>query len=97
MKKWEKKEKSDAKTFSGKRVPGSGNGWSKPGDVKSAKFLVDSKQTEKKSYSISRETWDKLYEEALFSYRIPLLSLIIQDLELVVIAKEDFVSLVKEF
>lgn len=93
MKKWEKKEKEDSKVFSGKRVKGSGNYWARPGDVKSKDFLIDSKQTDKASYSISKKTWDKLYEEALFSYRYPVLSLIIQDLELVVLAKEDFLHL----
>lgn len=96
MKKWEIKEKSDAKTFQGKRVKGSGNYWSQPGDVRSDDFLIDSKQTSKKSFSISKEMWDKLYEEALFTYRYPLLSLIIQDLELVVLSKEDFQKLIQK-
>lgn len=95
MKKWVKKEKKDAKDFLGQRQKGSGNYWAKPGDVKSDTFLIDSKQTDKPSYSVTKKTWDKLYEEALFSYRIPLLSLIIQDLELVVLSKEDFMKLTK--
>lgn len=93
MKKWKLKEHSDAKAFGGKRQKGSGNYWSSPGDVKSTDFLIDSKQTDKASYSITKKTWDKLYEEALFSYRYPLLSLIIQDLELVVLSKQDFIAL----
>lgn len=93
MKKWERKEKKDSKDFNGQRQKGSGNYWGKPGDVKTDKFLIDSKQTEKNSYSINYETWDKIYEEALFTFRIPLLSIIIKDLELVVLSKEDFLSL----
>lgn len=93
IKKWEKKEIKDTKTFGGKRVRGSGNRWHSPGDVKSDKWLIDSKQTSKKSYSVSLETWHKLSDEALFSYRLPLLSLQIQDLELVVIQKEDWIKL----
>ncbi len=77
----------------GSRVKGSGNQWSAPGDIKSKDFLFDSKITDNKSYSLTRETWDKLYEEALFSYRIPVLSVQIKDLELVVLAKEDFINL----
>lgn len=92
---WRDKEKKDAKDFGGKRVKGSGNYWAQPSDVKTDDFLIDSKQTSKKSFSISKEMWDKLYEEALFSYRYPLLSLIIQDLELVVLSKEDFQKLIK--
>jgi hypothetical protein len=93
VKKWEKKEKKDAKDFGGYRVAGSGNQWYAPGDVKHEVYLIDSKQTDKKSYSISLQTWDKLYEEALFSKRLPILSLQIQNLELVVLAKDDFLSL----
>lgn len=92
MKKWEKKEKKDSKDFGGERQKGSGNYWAKPGDVKTSDLLIDSKQTDKASYSITKKTWDKLYEEALFSFRIPVLSLIIQDLELVVLSKEDFLK-----
>lgn len=96
MKKWEKKEKDDAKAFTGRRQKGSGNYWAQPGDVRADDFLIDSKQTDAKSYTIKKETWDKLYEEALFLYRYPVLSLIIQDLELVVLSKEDFLKLTKK-
>lgn len=96
MKKWEQKEKKDSKDFKGKKQKASGNYWAAPGDIKTEDFLIDSKQTEKKSYSISLETWDKLYEEALFSFRIPMLSLIIQKLELVVLSKEDFLKLTQK-
>lgn len=90
MKAWQKKEKSDAKFFDGKRVKGSGNTWNNPGDVKSPLFLVDSKDTKNKSFSVTLDIWDKLYGEALFSFRIPILSLKIQEQELMVIAKDDF-------
>ena len=96
MKDWEKKEKKDSKDFDGQRQKGSGNFWAKPGDVKTEDYLIDSKQTSKSSYSISYKTWDKLYEEALFSFRIPILSLIIQDLELIVLSKDDFLKLTKK-
>lgn len=94
MKKWEAKEIADIKSFGGKRVRGSGNKWNNPGDVKTDTFLIDSKQTEKKSYSISLKTWDKLCSEALFSFRLPLLSIKIQDKELIVLDKEDFKKLI---
>lgn len=89
-KKWELKEISDSKLFKGKRVPGSGNHWSKPGDVKTDNFLLEVKQTDKKSYSLTKANLDKIYKEALFSYRIPLFSIKIQDVEVVLMFKEDF-------
>lgn len=93
MKKWEKKEKKDSEDFGGRRVKGSGNQWSAPGDVKSAKFLIDSKQTDKESFSITLKMWDKLYEEALFSFKYPMLSVQVKDKEFVVLSKEDFLHL----
>jgi len=96
MKKWIKKEIKDAKDFNGKRQKASGSYWAHPGDIKNATWLVDSKQTDKSSYSISKKTWDKIAEEALFTYRYPMLSLIIKDIELVVMAKEDFLHLTGE-
>lgn len=96
MKNWEKKEKKDSVAFKGRRVKGSGNQWSAPGDVKTSKLLIDSKYTKKKSYSISVKTWDKLYEEALLMYKLPVLSVQIQDIELVVLSKEDFINITKK-
>jgi hypothetical protein len=96
MKKWEKKEKKDAKDFSGYRQKGSGNFWAKPGDVKADDFLVDSKQTDKKSFSINLKMLDKIYQEALFSFRYPMLSIQIQDQEIVVLFKEDFQKLIQK-
>ena len=93
MKKWQLKEKEDAKAFGGKRVRASGSKWYAPGDVKDEDFLYDSKQTDKKSYSLNIDTLDKLYEEALFSFRIPALSVKIRETEVVVLFKEDFEKL----
>lgn len=96
MKAWKKKELKDSQDFKGKKTRGSGNYWARPGDIKSKDFLIESKQTEKKSYSISIDKWQKISDEALFSFRLPLLSIIIKDTELVVLAKEDFLKLIKK-
>lgn len=92
-KKWQKKEKRDAKDFNGKRVRGSGSQWNYPGDVLSDTYLIDSKQTGNKSFGVSVQIWDKLCEEAAFADRTPLLSLEIQDTELIVLSKMDFLIL----
>jgi len=96
MKKWKKKENLDEKDFGGRVQKGSGNQWYAPGDVKTDRFLIDSKYTKNKSYSVTLKTWDKLFEEALFAKRLPILSLQIQNTELVVLDKEDFLSLIDE-
>ncbi len=92
-KKWELKEKSDAKTIGGNRVRGSGNLWYAPGDSSSDVYLQESKQTDKKSYSLSKKRLLKIYEEALFSYKVPLFSVKIQEVEVVLMFKEDWVRL----
>lgn len=87
-----KTEARIAKEFGGKRNRGSGNKWYNPSDIKSLIYLIESKETNKESFSIKRSVWEKLYEEALFSKKIPLLHIRIQDLELVVISKQDFLK-----
>jgi len=77
-------------------VKGSGNSWANPGDVKTIDFLIEVKQTDKKSYSVSLEKWQKISDEALFSYRIPLMSILIKDVELIIMEKGDFLKLLKQ-
>jgi len=98
-KKWQDKEHNDAKEFGGRVTPRSGGAWSFPGDVKTEEFLIDSKTTEKKSYSITADVWRKLYSQALTSQRLPLLSiqLLNDDIEVVVLDKNDFISILEEW
>lgn len=97
MKQWQKKENKDADVFQGKRTPRSGGFWAFPGDIKSDEFLIDSKATERKSYSINKSIWEKINVEALKSGRIPILSVsIINDgIDLVILDRNDFVELLK--
>lgn len=96
-KNWQKKEIKDVEDFNGKLQKASGRIWNKPGDVIADKFFIDSKYSKKSSYSISIKTWNKLCEEAAFEgIKIPLLSCQIQNTELIVISKEDFLRLIKE-
>lgn len=96
MKAWQKKEKNDKKSFGGRKSRGSGNYWSEPADIKSENFLIECKYTKNKSFSISIEKWQKIYDEALFSHRLPLLSIQIKDVEVVVLSKSDFLNLIKK-
>lgn len=95
--KWRKKENSDAQVFGGKRVSGSGNKPFKPGDVKTSLFLIEAKTTDKKSFSIPQKMWEKIYNAALMSQRIPILSIKFNSsgTELVVLSKYDFLNLSK--
>ena len=95
MKNWEKKEKNDAKLFGGKRIKASGSLWYAPGDVKTDRFLIDSKDTSKDSFSLNKQKLQKLYDEGLFSYKIPMMSINISGMEVCVFFKDDVTSLLK--
>lgn len=89
MKKWVKKEKKDEKGFSGRRQRGSGNQWHSPGDVKSTKYLIDSKFSAQDSYRITLETWKKVCDEAKFTMRKPILSIEVDGIEVVVMNRDE--------
>lgn len=98
MKPWQEKEKKDAELFKGKRTPKSGGFWSFAGDVVTDTFLLDSKTTDKKGFRITDNIWRKLYNEALKARKIPILSIFLtaKDLELVVLDKNDFITLMED-
>ena len=93
-KRWELKEIADSKSFGGKRVSGSGSKWWKPGDIVGDIWLTECKQTDKKSYSLNIDKWDKISKEALFKFKHPMMSIKIRDTELVVLAKEEFEKII---
>ena len=98
MKTWQKKEVKDAEQFGGQRTPKSGGFWSFAGDVVTKDFLIDSKTTDKKNFSITANMWTKLFGEALKARKIPILSILLlnEGTELVVLDKNDFISLLEK-
>lgn len=60
-----KQESKVAKEMSGKVTPASGALWGCKADVRSEKFLVECKTTEKEFYSLTFNVWDKIYNEAI--------------------------------
>lgn len=64
-----------AKMYNGRRSPSSGASWSDRGDVRfeieNYKFTAECKTTEKKSFSIKKDTWNKIVEEAQEQDRRP--------------------------
>ena len=97
MEPWQQKEKRDAKDFGGRLMPRSGGLWFAKGDSRNDKFLIDSKTTKYKGYNITAKLWKKLEREGLLVGRIPLLSVEFgEEVELVVLDKNDFISLMEE-
>lgn len=96
MKPWQKQERRLANKSGGTTTAASGAFWTRKGDVRSASLLVEGKQTDKQSYSIKKEIWDKIRREALLDGRMPVLAVQIQDTRLVVIDEEDFFALAED-
>jgi hypothetical protein len=96
MKAWQKQERRLAASSGGTTTAGSGAFWTRKGDVRSAKFLIEGKQTDKASISVTKKIWGKIRREALLDGRLPVLALQIQDTRLVVIDEEDFFALTED-
>lgn len=62
-KNWEKCEANLAKILKGKRVAGSGNGYT-PGDILNSKYIIEVKETSKESLTFNLSWVDKLWEES---------------------------------
>lgn len=76
----QKQEKSVAKDMGAKVVVASGALWSAKGDVRSDKFLIECKTTEKDYYPITTKVWEKISLEAdKDGVRIPLLFVDLRD------------------
>ena len=89
-KSWTKWEEEIAEMLGGKRNKASGSLWYAPSDVKSNSYLAECKETNKLSFSLTKKILEKTSDEALFSHRIPMWAIKIQDKKLIVMEKEDF-------
>lgn len=65
------------------------------GDVKTERFLVECKFTDKTQYVLKLDTLNKIAKEALQAGREPLLSLDIYGKQFFVVPREVFLELVK--
>lgn len=63
-KKSQLQEKSVAKDLNAKTVVASGALWGAKGDVRSDKYLIECKTTDKPYYSLTLATWEKIEKEA---------------------------------
>ena len=91
-----KQEKRLALDIGGKTVSGSGSKWTAKGDAKSVKFLVEAKETEKESYSLKKQIFEKIYMEALKEGREPVMQIRIQNVKVAIISWEHFLALTED-
>ena len=85
-------EKQVARQFDAKTVVASGALWGAKGDVRSDKFLIECKTTEKDYYSLTASVWEKIEREATKDHlRIPLMVIDLEDKDRVVVFRpKDF-------
>ena len=88
----QKQEKSVAKKFNARLTAASGALWGMKGDVRSDKYLIECKTTEKDFYTLTAKVWEKIQEEAIQDHmRIPLMVIDLKDTDrYVVFRPKDF-------
>ena len=88
----QKQEKSVAKDFGGRQVIASGSLWFADSDVRTDKFLIECKTTEKDYYPLTAKVWEKIEKEAIKDHgRIPLMIIDLEDRDRMVVFKpKDF-------
>jgi Holliday junction resolvase len=93
MKASQSHEKRLAKVIDGSRVAASGAFWSRKGDVRSERYLIEHKYTAKKSYSIKAEDLQKLEKEAIMVGREPLFCISLGGKNYVLQTEDDFIAM----
>jgi hypothetical protein len=96
--KQEKTLAQELKSLGGATKPGSGNQWHSKGDVEDKEFLHECKYTQYKSYSLTLKTWKEIEEKAFsMGGKIPAMHILLdeggEDLELIVLSKDDYLAL----
>lgn len=88
----QKQEKSVAKKFNARLTAASGALWGLKGDVRSDKYLIECKTTEKDYYTLTAKVWEKIQEEAIQDHmRTPLMVIDLKDTDrYVVFRPKDF-------
>ena len=86
-------EKRLEKVIGGNRVAASGAFWSRKGDVRSEKYLVEHKYTAAKSFSLKATELVKIEREALMVGRIPIFGISLGGNDYVVLLEQDFVEM----
>ena len=87
----QKKENQVAKEIGGNVTKGSGNTFTDKGDIKLDDYLIEHKYTEGKSYSLTKQTFDKIEREAQAVAKLPAMIIEIQNRKLVVLRYEDII------
>lgn len=88
-------EKRLAEKHGGQVSAASGAFWSRKGDVRSDRMLIEAKTTANKSFSVTRVVMDKIEKEAILDGRMPVLAVEIAGRNYVVLTEDDFDELLE--
>lgn len=86
-------EKRLEKVLGGKRTAASGAFWSRKGDVRSDRVLMEHKYTAAKSFSIKADVLKKIHDEAVMDGRMPALGIALGGKNFVLLFEDDFIDL----
>jgi hypothetical protein len=89
----QRSEKEAAAKFGGRPQIASGALRHAKGDVKTPRYLIEDKVTDKKSYTLTKALWQKIKIEAFNRQRIPMFRTTIQGTVLCTVAEDELAHL----
>lgn len=92
-KKSRRQERRGAARMGGSTTPGSGAFWSRKGDARTKKELIEYKRTDKKSFTIKTDVLEKIYHEAITEGRLPLLGFQLNSRNYIIMTEDDYLEM----
>ncbi len=89
-------ERQTAKELGGRRVPGSGNGDHRKGDIVTDELLIERKDTGKRSYILKADDLEKLRIQAVMADKLPVFQVAFGDNSFAIIDWHTFLLLWKK-
>lgn len=94
IKRSRKQEKRSASAYKGSRNAGSGSGWLRKNDVRTANILIENKfTTNEKQITLKHADLKELIERAILEDRLPVLQFDLASRRYVVLTEDDFLEL----
>lgn len=89
---WRQWELEVASDTEGSITVGSGNQWYSKSDVRTEKYRISCKDTEKNSFSITRSDWREIDRISAQDNKIPVLAINISGVKLALISWDSFIN-----
>lgn len=93
-KKSKRQEQRSAKSYNGSRNAGSGSGWLRKNDVRTADILIENKfTTNETQITLKHKDLAELIERAILEDRLPVLQFDLHNRRYVVLTEDDFLEM----